>query len=145
MTTIFDKMKKAKLHRSIFVLTLMLVGMSTASASPQIIQDTVGQQRLEEGIFGYDDEYILNGQNALGGKGDGANGGAKSEGTPGEYTLFNQQFGVDVANNGQGGYDLRNQTFGIQLDDMYAPLGSGCFILMAAGAFYAFRKRRKEE
>lgn len=52
------------------------------------------------------------------------------------YSLFNQQFGSDA----NGGYDLHNQTFG-QDDD--TPLGSGLFILAAAGVGYAFKKRKK--
>ncbi len=150
-------MKKAKLHKYILVFTLMLAEMSTASASPQVfVQDTLWQQQSEifnpgiiESVIG-DDEYIyINAQNTFGnegGKGDGISGGAKGEGTPDEFTLLNKQSKVDSANNGQGGNNLRNQTRGgIILDDSYAPIGSGCFILMAAGAFYALRKRRKEE
>lgn len=52
-----------------------------------------------------------------------------------DFALFNQQFGSDQ----NGGYDLHNQTFG-QNDD--APLGNGLLILAAAGAGYAFIRRK---
>ena len=59
---------------------------------------------------------------------EGPRGG--SGGSSENYDLHNQQFG--------SGYDLYNQTFGQQS----APLGSGLLILVAAGAGYAFKKRK---
>lgn len=53
----------------------------------------------------------------------------------GGFNLFNQQFGEDE----EGGYELYNQTFG---QDSDTPLGSGLLILVAAGASYAFKKRK---
>ena len=53
----------------------------------------------------------------------------------GGFNLFNQQFGEDE----EGGYELYNQTFG---QDSDTPLGSGLLILVAAGAGYAFKKRK---
>ena len=60
----------------------------------------------------------------------GVLGSASSQGG---YHLTNQQFGVITL----GGYQLSNQTFGQD-----APLGSGIFILTAAAAGFALRKRK---
>ena len=51
------------------------------------------------------------------------------------YNLFNQQFGDDQ----YGGYNLYNQTFGQEV-----PMGSGLFIMAAAGIGYAFKKRKNK-
>ena len=67
------------------------------------------------------------GQTSLLGRQDGGN---RSSGSSENYDLHNQQFG--------SGYDLYNQTFGQQS----APVGSGLLILVAAGAGYAFKKRK---
>ena len=56
------------------------------------------------------------------------------------YTLFNQQFGSDD----NGGYELYNQIFG-QDANLDAPLGSGLFILVAAGAGYALKKSKSNK
>ena len=48
------------------------------------------------------------------------------------YGIATEQFG----SNTNGGYEINTEQFG-------APLGSGLFILAAAGAAYAFSKRKK--
>lgn len=55
-----------------------------------------------------------------------------NRGATGGYNLNNQNFGSN-------GYELYNQTFG---QDSDTPLGSGLLILVAAGAGYAFKKRK---
>ena len=54
------------------------------------------------------------------------------------YDLNNQRFGAEVS----GGYDLNNQTFGQDEFEGFAPLGSGLFLMAAAGAAYALKKRK---
>lgn len=61
--------------------------------------------------------------------------GKEASSSSGGFNLFNQQFGEDE----EGGYELYNQTFG---QDSDTPLGSGLLILVAAGAGYAFKKRK---
>ena len=54
-----------------------------------------------------------------------------NRGATGGYNLNNQNFGSN-------GYELHNQTFGQET----TPLGGGLLILVAAGAGYAFKKRK---
>ena len=56
----------------------------------------------------------------------------------GDYALFTEQFG----NGTDGNYNISTEQFG-QQDD--APLGSGLLILVAAGAGYAFTKRKQNQ
>jgi len=67
--------------------------------------------------------------------------GMLRQGEPDEggYALFNQQFGTGENDK----YQLSNQQFGSQDPD--APLGSGLFILAAAGAGYALKKRKNNK
>ena len=60
-------------------------------------------------------------------------------GFEGGHYHYNQKF--DDGQN--GGYDIQNQTFG--QDNNEAPLGSGLFILAAAGFGYAFKKRKNNK
>ena len=50
------------------------------------------------------------------------------------YNIATEQFG----SNTNGGYQIGTEQFGND-----APLGSGLFIMAAAGAAYAFKKRKK--
>ena len=52
----------------------------------------------------------------------------------GGYGIHTEQFGSDQ----NGGYQIGTEQFGND-----APLGSGLFIMAAAGAAYAFSKRNK--
>ena len=63
-------------------------------------------------------------------------GGNRSGGTE-SYNLSNQQFG---AGSSEDGYNLSNQQFGAAP----VPLGSGLLIMVAAGAGYAFLKRKNK-
>ena len=53
------------------------------------------------------------------------------------YSIFVEQFGGENG-GGTGGYNIGTEQFG-------APLGSGLFIMAAAGAAYAFSKKRKKQ
>jgi hypothetical protein len=61
-------------------------------------------------------------------------GGGSSSG----YSIFVEQFGGENG-GGTGGYNIGTEQFGD------APLGSGLFIMAAAGAAYAFSKKRKNQ
>jgi hypothetical protein len=54
------------------------------------------------------------------------------------YSIFVEQFGGENG-GGTGGFNIGTEQFGD------APLGSGLFILAAAGAAYAFSKKRKKQ
>ena len=54
------------------------------------------------------------------------------------YSIFVEQFGGENG-GGTGGYNIGTEQFGD------APLGSGLFIMAAAGAAYAFSKKRKKQ
>jgi len=57
------------------------------------------------------------------------------------FNIFVGQFGGDGGQAG-GNYGIGIGTFG---QDPPAPLGSGLFIMAAAGAAYAFSKKRKKQ
>ena len=63
-------------------------------------------------------------------------GESLSEG--GGYGIFTEQFGQN--DEGQGGFQIGTEQFGND-----APLGSGLFILAAAGAGYALKKRKNNK
>ena len=70
----------------------------------------------------------------------GASNGSFMRTTGGNGTGFNigvEQFGGENG-GGQGGFNIGTEQFG-------APLGSGLFIMAAAGAAYAFSKKRKKQ
>ncbi|MBQ3354014.1 MAG: hypothetical protein IJG41_02550 [Bacteroidales bacterium] len=70
-----------------------------------------------------------------------ASNGLFMRGTGGNSTGFNifvEQFGGENG-GGQGGFNIVTEQFGD------APLGSGLFIMAAAGAAYAFSKKRKKQ
>lgn len=58
--------------------------------------------------------------------------GNRSQGSG--YGIFTEQFGSEE----NGGYQIGTEQFGHD-----APLGSGLFIMAAAGAAYALKKRKK--
>jgi len=74
---------------------------------------------------------------------DRGNGGSmlmRESGAGGSGTGFNigtEQFGGSEG-GGTGGFSIGTEQFG-------APLGSGLFIMAAAGAAYAFSKKRKKQ
>ncbi len=59
--------------------------------------------------------------------------------TSGGFNISVEQFGGENG-GGEGGFNIGTEQFG---DD--APLGSGLFIMAAAGAAYAFSKKRKKQ
>lgn len=70
----------------------------------------------------------------------GASNGSFMRTTGGTGTGFNisvEMFGGENG-GGQGGFNIGTEQFG-------APLGSGLFIMAAAGAAYAFSKKRKKQ
>lgn len=60
-----------------------------------------------------------------------------SGGTGTGFKISVEQFGGENG-GGQGGFNIGTEQFG-------APLGSGLFIMAAAGAAYAFSKKRKKQ
>ena len=78
------------------------------------------------------------------GKGAETEAGASNEifmratgGTGNGFKISVEQFGGENG-GGQGGFNIGTEQFG-------APLGSGLFIMAAAGAAYAFSKKRKKQ
>lgn len=60
-----------------------------------------------------------------------------SRGATGGYNISTEHFGSGT----NGGYQIGTEQFGQES----APLGSGLFIMAAAGAAYAFSKRKKNK
>ena len=63
-----------------------------------------------------------------------------SSGTGTGFNISVEQFGGENG-GGQGGFNIGTEQFG----DNETPLGSGLFIMAAAGAAYAFSKKRKKQ
>ena len=68
------------------------------------------------------------------GKQDGA---LMRRGSGSTYNISTEQFGGS-GGGGEGGFNIDTEQFG-------APLGSGLFIMAAAGAAYEFSKKRKKQ
>ena len=64
----------------------------------------------------------------------------RSPGVGSGFSIGVQQFGGENG-GGTGGYNISTEQFA----DGPAPLGSGLFIMAAAGAAYAFSKKRKQQ
>ena len=71
------------------------------------------------------------------GKQNGALMRGSGTGTGTGFKISTEQFGGENG-GGQGGFNIGTEEFG-------APLGSGLFIMAAAGAAYAFSKKRKKQ
>ena len=65
------------------------------------------------------------------------NGALMRSGSGTGFKISTEQFGGENG-GGQGGFNIGTEEFG-------APLGSGLFIMAAAGAAYAFSKKRKKQ
>ena len=65
------------------------------------------------------------------------NGALMRNGSGSGFKISTEQFGGENG-GGQGGFYIGTEEFG-------APLGSGLFIMAAAGAAYAFSKKRKNQ
>ena len=81
------------------------------------------------------------------GKGPETETGASNEsfmrasgGTGTGFKISVEQFGGENG-GGEGGFNIGTEQFG----DEDSPLGSGLFIMAAAGAAYAFSKKRKKQ
>ena len=66
------------------------------------------------------------------------NGALMRSGSGSTYNISTEQFGGS-GGGGQGGFSIGTEQFGD------APLGSGLFIMAAAGAAYAFKKRKNKK
>ena len=75
------------------------------------------------------------------GKQDGA---LMRSGSSSTYNISTGQFGGNGGSTG-GNYGIIIGTMGEDAPDPSAPLGSGLFIMAAAGAAYAFSKKRKNQ
>ena len=64
----------------------------------------------------------------------------RAGGTGTGFNIGVEQFGGENG-GGEGGYNIGTEQFGGE----GAPLGSGLFIMAAAGAAYAFSKKRKKQ
>ena len=136
--------------RKVIVLCL---GLAAMTMLPQWVsaQDNGGsgtQAWSGKSLFGRDG--LGNGYSVSTGQGDGGShagsfvslfgrqnsGGGSSSG----YNIFVEQFGGENG-GGTGGYNIGTEQFG----NDPAPLGSGLFIMAAAGAAYAFSKKRKQQ
>jgi hypothetical protein len=65
------------------------------------------------------------------------NGALMRSGSGTGFKISTEQFGGS-GGGGEGGFNIDTEQFG-------APLGSGLFIMAAAGAAYAFSKKRKKQ
>ena len=65
------------------------------------------------------------------------NGALMRNGSGTGFKISTEQFGGS-GGGGEGGFNIDTEQFG-------APLGSGLFIMAAAGAAYAFSKKRKKQ
>ena len=92
--------------------------LSVAMAAMMLLPQTVSAQ-YDESKYGLQPWF---GSSMMGR--DGSNGG---------YNVSTEQFG----SNTNGGYQIGTEQFGNNL-----PLGSGLFIMAAAGAAYALKKRK---
>ena len=113
-------MKTTKFLKTVaFALGLAAMGLTAGNLNAQTGGGLFGKGAETEA--GASNESIMR---ASGGNGTGFNIGV-------------EQFG-GVNGGGQGGFNIGTEQFG-------APLGSGLFILAAAGAAYAFSKKRKKQ
>ena len=136
--------------RKVIVLCLGLAAMTMLP--PWVsAQDNGGsgtQAWSGKSLFGRDG--LGNGYSVSTGQGDGGShagsfvslfGRQNSGGGSGSgYNIFVEQFGGENG-GGTGGYNIGTEQFG----NDPAPLGSGLFIMAAAGAAYAFSKKRKKQ
>ena len=118
-------MNKPKSLKAIVLSMALTAGMlSSANATAQ-------EAARPGGLFGggsFFDEFVgLFDENGDRGAGNGTG-----------FAISTELFGGENG-GGQGGYNIGTEQFGD------APLGSGLFIMAAAGAAYAFSKKRKNQ
>ena len=107
--------------------SLKTVAFALGLAAMMVPATTLNAQGRPGGLFGS--------QNAPTEK----NGGSMlmRDGSGTGFNIGVEQFGGENG-GGQGGFNIGTEQFG-------APLGSGLFIMAAAGAAYAFSKKRKKQ
>ena len=119
-------MNKPKSLKAIVLSMALTAGMlSSANATAQ-------EADRRGGLFGggsFFDEFVgLFDENGDRGEGNGTGTG---------FDISTELFGGENG-GGEGGFNIDTEQFG-------APLGSGLFIMAAAGAAYAFSKKRKKQ
>ena len=109
---------------------LKTITLSLGLAALMFQAVTVDAQVINRGLLQnpYKEEGKQNGALMRSGSGTGTGTGFK---------ISTEQFGGS-GGGGEGGFNIGTEEFG-------APLGSGLFIMAAAGAAYAFSKKRKKQ
>ncbi len=113
------------------IKSLKTITLSLGLAALMFQAVTVDAQVINRGLLQnpYKEQGKQNGALMRGGTGTGTSTGFK---------ISTEQFGGS-GGGGQGGFYIGTEQFGD------APLGSGLFIMAAAGAAYAFSKKRKNK
>ena len=113
------------------IKSLKTITLSLGLAALMFQAVTVDAQVINRGLLQnpYKEQGKQNGALMRGGTGTGTGTGFK---------ISTEQFGGSEG-GGQGGFYIGTEQFGD------APLGSGLFIMAAAGAAYAFSKKRKNK
>ena len=121
-------MNKPKSLKAIVLSMALTAGMlSSANATAQEADRPGG---LFGGVSFFDEFVGLFDENGDRGAGNGTG-----------FAISTELFGGENG-GGQGGFNIGTEQFG---GDDDAPLGSGLFIMAAAGAAYAFSKKRKKQ
>ena len=113
------------------VKSLKTITLSLGLAALMFQAVTVDAQVINRGLLQnpYKEQGKQNGALMRGGTGTGTG-----------FKISTEQFGGS-GGGGQGGFYIGTEQFG----DSSSPLGSGLFIMAAAGAAYAFSKKRKNK
>ena len=119
--------------------SLKTVAFALGLAAMMVPATTLNAQDRPGGLFGTRPEGLF-GTNA---PTEQSQGGLMGDRT-GSSTSFNIGTGQFGGNGGQEGGDY-GISIGVMGQDPDAPLGSGLFIMAAAGAAYAFSKKRKKQ
>jgi len=115
-------MKKTKSLKTVaFALGLAAMGLTAGNLNAQTGGGLFGKGAETEA--GASNEIFMR---ATGGTGNG-------------FKISVEQFGGENG-GGEGGFNIDTEQFGDE-----GPLGSGLFIMAAAGAAYAFSKKRKKQ
>ena len=115
-------MKKTKSLKTVaFALGLAAMGLTAGNLNAQTGGGLFGKGAETEA--GASNEIFMR---ATGGAGNG-------------FKISVEQFGGENG-GGEGGFNIGTEQFGDE-----GPLGSGLFIMAAAGAAYAFSKKRKKQ
>ncbi len=115
-------MKKTKSLKTVaFALGLAAMGLTAGNLNAQTGGGLFGKGAETEA--GASNEIFMR---ATGGTGNG-------------FKISVEQFGGENG-GGEGGFNIGTEQFGDE-----GPLGSGLFIMAAAGAAYAFSKKRKKQ